>query len=599
MVNENIQGVIPLTGPGIKFRQNRNYGPGEYERLINAEITEEGTLKSRRAVVAVDPFDSGYMEQMERPGKFIGNIGKYAIFKSLDRLWFYSVNGVFELLDDSLDPYDLSGFDPSLPMHSWVGAFTYNGKAYLMSMAHVTAGVSRFRFYLHETDLANLTYFSSYTSTNVLEIASPTAGIPPQSWLYYKSHFIHKERLWIMTSKGAYFSKATDPKVFTVPDGGFFRFPEDELNYGVALNDNIYVMCDNSIHTIGYSTDPNVDASVVKISDGLGSDWATIHEDSVYFVKGNNLYSINGSNVDIALDLGYGLSSTNEWGDDTLFVTSRVLTRVFTYKNYLIIKHDRELPSRGVDAIDYRFYETHYMTTVQDLGPNCFFLNMNNGSSHVFKFRDQYLMSGGEGAKGRVTGNMGDFYLVGREDESNDNIMYMSSCYDTGISTGGYSDGDSDVTITRGYMYYIKPDYDMGNTAEPLDRVWQIAPFDKVWVSPEAQIKIANYSPDGNKYYFKKFRNLLLEGEIPQVNMGLAVLPWQSGVLTPWFNEQAISDMAGFRFAINQRLKALDVNIIKGTAVIDGNPTPNLYDFEIRDMRVLWTYTSRAPVGNV
>lgn len=106
--------------------------------------------------------------------------------------------------------------------------------------------------------------------------------------------FIYKDRLWLVTGDTVFFSKATDFTKFGVSDGGgFFKFPEDSINFAFAHNDSIYVLCDTSIHNITYRVDPNTDASVVRISDDVGAEYGCVHKDSPFVVGPSGIYEIS------------------------------------------------------------------------------------------------------------------------------------------------------------------------------------------------------------------------------------------------------------------------------------------------------------------
>src|SRR6478609_6299283 len=82
MVNTNIQAAIPLSGKGLTYRPNKGYGSGEYKKLTDCELTEEGFIESRRKITPTDVIYSGtnpVLAPLEDQFGFIGNYYEGAV----------------------------------------------------------------------------------------------------------------------------------------------------------------------------------------------------------------------------------------------------------------------------------------------------------------------------------------------------------------------------------------------------------------------------------------------------------------------------------------------------------------------------------------
>ena len=191
---------------------------------------------------------------------------------------------------------------------------------------------------------------------------------------------MHKERLWVVLGGALYFSKPTDPTVFSVPDGGFFKFAEADINYAVTLRDSIYVICDSAIYVINYSADPNLDANVIKIDAVAGGDSACVFRGNVYYTKDDTLNVINNYNVSKVMDLNLGF-----WGEEGSY------SRLVPFGDYLVLQryttesyNSSAIPITGA---------TEHPVSLANYGNNdlsCYFINMDSGSIHGLDFSDNH-----------------------------------------------------------------------------------------------------------------------------------------------------------------------------------------------------------------
>jgi hypothetical protein len=82
---------------------------------------------------------------------------------------------------------------------------------------------------------------------------------PPVVW---------KDRFWSTNIDFLFWSKATDPTVWLVPDGGFIRLPGEHITDLAVLNETMYVLTrSGDIYALTYTNDPSTDGYFRKIID--------------------------------------------------------------------------------------------------------------------------------------------------------------------------------------------------------------------------------------------------------------------------------------------------------------------------------------------
>jgi len=321
MVNNNIQGVIPIAGKGFTVKRNGDYLPGEFKRLSNVEI-EDGILKNRRSIQSSHGKSTDVViTQQDNPFGFIGSLKQYSILVNETKQTAFNTASPVEMWAPTLltTPAETGSF------HKIIGYFRYNNKNYWLTL-EFRAGI-HIKIKLFHGDISltndspssyNAAYFATLTETDLITVLGTSGDYPKFA---YRNFFMQGNRLWIVTSVGVFFTKATDPTVSAVPDGGFFKFPDENITWGMALRNVIYALCDNSIHAISYSTDPNTDAVVQVISDNMGADRGVIYKDTPVVVNQLGIFSITNGYVeeivenefDVGLD--YYTNSLAAFGD--------------------------------------------------------------------------------------------------------------------------------------------------------------------------------------------------------------------------------------------------------------------------------------------
>lgn len=587
MVNNNIQGAIPLAGQGYVAKNKGNWAQGQYKRLNNVEINDDGALVNRRNIklCANSAADNTVIAPLVNTHGFIGFLRDYAIVTSATEQKAYSKS----FTDDLWAPTSL----PVTGVGGWAklhNCFQYNNRNYWISSEWdptADGGFGETKYFVHDVldnelnGLDTITY-ASLTHTNVFTYDN--------AFNMYVNAFMQGDRLWIVTAKRLYFSKATDPKTFTVPDGGFFNFPDTDIKFAFALKDSIYILCDNSVFMLTYTDDPNTDAFVRKISDSVGGDWGCVHRDTPYFVNSTGLWSINGTYIEQAVG--------------QIFERRGALynPRVYSFEDYLIITRTYRQNYAAFNTFDTP--QQYYY----DIGPswqgeygedtsdqfNVFFLNTKNGSMHTVDFKDapDALESVTEEMPGYVT----DIIVNPNKDFFGSYALYML--------TNKFVEYDAigDDYTYNAWVHFMVPEreqfvYDKAVNNSNL----------KKSLKPKYQIEIDSYSPDGSEYFVKKFRNLELMGVYPFYDFGISYGFDNQDLTTPidLSVEGFTLDDVGTarphypaRIPINQRARSISILLAVQNEYdffIDSDPV-NIYDqIEISDIRLLWGYTGRGP----
>ena len=146
MVNQNIQGVVPIDGAGFKAIPKRSYKPGEYRRLVNCEL-RDGHIKPRRNITACGSRGDT-IEPIVNPYPFIGFYKDYVIVANETEQWATNGAGGYDAL---WPPTSLAAGSGANGFHKLVGVFVYNDKIYWISNKF-DSDTGHHRIYLHYVD---------------------------------------------------------------------------------------------------------------------------------------------------------------------------------------------------------------------------------------------------------------------------------------------------------------------------------------------------------------------------------------------------------------------------------------------------------------
>lgn len=324
MSNVLNESPIQLGGSGFVAKKNGNFLPGEYKKLCNMEIDNDGALVNRRNIYSVYGKETGGAGDMVAGyHRFLGHMGEYTLY--CDKTFQYLIGeSTYQRLWYVLPFGPVGGASYS----SFLGFFRYNNKNYWI-VFEFEAGV-RVSVVLYHATVPTLdvpaTYAAGYeaslTRTVILNFVTGTSDFDQ---FQFKNFFIYKERLWIATASGLYFSKATDPLVFSVPDGGFFKHPGNTINWAFPVKDLIYTLCEDSVYALTYNINPNTDATETPLSTTIGGEMGCSHVDTPYFINNLGIFAIRGNNIDRVMDNNF------DYGSDVYS------NRLISFENYLVV----------------------------------------------------------------------------------------------------------------------------------------------------------------------------------------------------------------------------------------------------------------------
>lgn len=401
MVNqEKYVSAIPTESPGLVRRPAKKSFPGEFRKLLNAEFTTEGTIKSRPSAYFCGFFqdtgsgvsDSGLPQlgtrttHATRLAKIIGHIRPNVSFGT-----FYTVSEAISGTDPGSGAthqlfcatshaseletntalttgYGFSfkfnsnkGSFPGGVVHAnvtpnnrkFIGALYYNNSNYFIvsiptavgTLPDGTTGATTFGIWMITT-----TTIPKDGGTLVPAATYDTGIRVSHNKIDNVEWSLHRERLWLVAGDSVYFSKTGDLLTWVTPttvspdpDAGFFIFPGEDYFDLQGLGDMVYVSGPGQVKAINYATNPNTDGSVVPVNTSFGGHSITAYGSNIYFVRFDALWSISGTSVSKVKDLDLGLveginTSNLAYINNDPSGNSLLSVKVYPYRNYLIIR---------------------------------------------------------------------------------------------------------------------------------------------------------------------------------------------------------------------------------------------------------------------
>jgi hypothetical protein len=634
---------LQLPGRGLTVKGNAQYLPGEYDEMSNLEVTPSGTIGNRKGFNFAVNKDGSNSPTVGR-GRFFGTYGPWPIYSGLEIVYQNPAypGPEYDLPTVSGQPYaEEPDIAPEFPeftsgdtetLGGGLEAVWYYNDAiyYLYSTVRSDDDIGSLRaFYVvreaHYYDLnipaplgSENVPGSPYTSHLVHAQTSTDSGYASANsfgvfnlWanVGVKGHMIFRERAWFATVDTVFCSKATDPSSWIPPDGFFVKFPKQEIKQILGLNDLVYVFQDTSIHVIQYGTDPNVDGEVTIISKELGAEAAIAVGDIVYFIKGESLYAISGTNIQKITDLQLGIQPLPNEQNRSYSLALNAFDNVLYFFPRTVVAGD----GFGHDWLGNGTYEPH------------------NENTRIFRFdlETQFFSSFDVQESLEVNERFHGAYpvdMVAVTSESWDNQGALYFVFNT-----QYDRFSPAATIDAAVIGYIDVNQVFTDAIPGDQRVGEAKP-DRLIVSPSFDMRVKQWSPDTTPYYMRKYRSIVLDIEVDvlqSVEYTYILNPDYEGlgnvneepvpqyiidetIVTDIFSKLQCSfgqwagpvinlrdrndnALAGYRYPLMQRSKTMDIRLFRD-AFESVERTER--SFELRDVQVLWTLTQRGPHHN-
>lgn len=550
MVNTNIEFAIPVNGKGFvsKLPSDNWYASGEFAQMRNCEVLDN-RIQRRRPFTSVSTSGVPINKLLFfEPVSYKGEHRLYFLDGSRTNgtLKMTTGSGITTLVNNIHTPFNAYGAGtPTI-----LDVIVYNDVIYAVYVSQ--EGTTALKMFL--VDITSGTIPAAYT---LALDTTMTAGANYS----YGGGTIFKDRYWLALGNTIYFSKATDPKVYTVPEGGFFKIVDDSINYILAYVDAIYIFCDNSVYVLSYVDDPNANATIRRVSQGIPAKHACVYENSIYFINDRNVYVINNNFVEKVLSVEFNLGLPSP-GD---------CVRLTSFGIYLIVQ-------RGFKTTNNYGPKYHIDTPVGDSGLPSYWINMETGAVHYIDVDDSVDVLPTKAYK------LGSCVSIGQQ-------LYYSAI-------DSVSDTESKLLLMGDEILPQSYDEFALDVAGALGHYY-----------PKRILETKGIVPSGNRNLIKKFRSLSIEAQLPKETTDVYYAVDNSA----YANSRLLSDVPAsgtdvtrfpysHRVGLNQRGRSINFKIESQGAVdpdtgsVYSPSEDEMYNgFNVSDMRIFWAYSNRAP----
>lgn len=334
---------VELTGPGFTVNSSGDYRPGEYKRLHNVELVNN-RLTNRRDIRSTSKLYDENSHIFGANSKFIGLFNDYAVYTGPTSQYAVNSNGTTTPMWNPVDFFTSTygWYTNGTQFHRVVGVFKYNHRNYWIEYFSVDNTVSAtddqvgIKLWSCPDTVSDLPedYTTAMLTAPINQINITPDSADPNKDLFnnfsFNNFFLHKDRLWIITPERIYYSVEGLPTDFTVGNGGGFidLTPGSFINYAFALNDDIFIIADDSIHVFNYTINPNDlgDASLNKITDSFGGQHGCVFRNVPFFLNKEGIYRIDSQYVTKILDNNFDTGENNY-----------TIQKLTPYREYLIV----------------------------------------------------------------------------------------------------------------------------------------------------------------------------------------------------------------------------------------------------------------------
>lgn len=654
MVNQIETSPILLAGKGLARRPTDNFEPGEYYEIVNLDLTTRGSLVPRPPVQAFF-YESGVDAYHNH---IAGLFGSYTLMGMVNTAPYLAKVYSLEQLTTGWAAY-ATAVMALRPTVATDGGFTdskvtllrfflYNGREYAMTqVTYRPNGTPDSVVYLIVSSAPQISpilpnSWAAHVLGPAYLFSFTEVGIYTNKATYYTNNIrfakflindfvVHKDRLWIAINDTVYFSEAGDPTNFVPPDGGFFKFPYANIKSLEALDESIYVIADSSINVISYSTDPNVDSEVDLISDRIGGEDSTVLGDTIYTIKPTAIFAINGHNVSKLFDLNVRLQDTSDSRlshNGAAFISPGSFKGTFSLQIesfedglYILPRFIKPSTEGQTSPWDVSYVPASFGVAGF---PDIFKLDLETGffNSYNFGSNDSPV----------------DMLFNPTEDITNQTRLFFLALGPFTFPRRVFTMGNRPQIPTTP-LSATNPTFSSSTGDPHIDSYVSNAALGTFYSEyPMYRIFIKNFSPDDSRFDFKKIRSLEFDlkvpyklnpaltsfdpalqlvlwagedaGSIPSSVVGAEVNTFLTSYLSTAAQSTHLTDTLAetVRIGVNQRCKKFSLELYCPSYAYNtyshpgGLPWPNsntkASDFELSEIRVLWTPISRGPVNS-
>lgn len=312
---------VEFAGKGFTVNGSGDYRPGEFKRLHNMELVD-GRITGRRDIKGIGAITPD-IQGSSTKAKFIGSFNDSAVYSGPNGQYAINADGSLEVMwnpGTAFPAVDVPYFN------RLVAFFKYGYKNYWIEYFQEentvvpnddAVGIRIWACPDTVSDRPSDYLFADLNNVGEQIMITPDSGDAQYEYFNefsFQNAFMHKDRLWLVSKNRIYFSGANNPLLFEVADGGgFFSIPGSNINYAYGLGDNVYVICDDSIHVFNYSTDPNspADATLRKITSDFGGQHGCVFRNTPYFINKDGIFEINSQYVTKVLDNDFDTGNNN------------------------------------------------------------------------------------------------------------------------------------------------------------------------------------------------------------------------------------------------------------------------------------------------
>lgn len=303
---DNDVGGVGATADDLEFRENP---PGFVNDLMNLRFSREGSLTLREGIDYYAPSDlEPLAAATDKINSYISNVNGEAVDQGIVSYTYNLTTREFRFKHTRFGSSWFNFIGNAGGSRTWEAVF-YNDRYYFFPRDDILNGAS-VPFYVNISGVR--TTFTGMGSAGIDGLDHAT---------------VYKDRVFGINylAQRIVWSKATDPTIWTAPDGGFFKLSSgDSPEMLIYFEDNLYFTdSGNNLWQFYFSTDPATDGVLKRIATNILVKDFVVADRNLYIATDSNIFVlINNNLIPIAdplymhmqqisnvsvINLGYGL----------------------------------------------------------------------------------------------------------------------------------------------------------------------------------------------------------------------------------------------------------------------------------------------------